>query len=116
MNILLQAPGLLMLLLMANSIKETIICLAICGIVQLVLGWPFLSTFPLEYIKKSFEFDRVFMFKWTVNLKFLSEELFVSKELSILLLLGTILGMLLFAWKWISHVCSIYYLIPISYI
>jgi alpha-1,3-mannosyltransferase len=44
------------------------------------------------------------MFKWTVNFKFLSEDLFVSKELSIALLLITVLVFATFAYKWISEV------------
>ena len=74
MNILLFAPGLLLLLLLHHSLWQTIGCLCICAIVQLVLGLPFLTTFPLSYLQKAFEFSRVFFYKWTVNWKFLSEE------------------------------------------
>ncbi|KAL3805109.1 hypothetical protein HJC23_003337 [Cyclotella cryptica] len=60
MNVLLFAPGLLLLLLQRNgSLLGTIRHLAICAVVQIVLGWPFLSTYPVSYIKKAFEFDRV---------------------------------------------------------
>lgn len=47
MNMLLYAPGILLVLLMGTGIKETIICLSICAITQLVLGYPFLTTYPL---------------------------------------------------------------------
>lgn len=70
MNILLFAPGLLLLLLQyPNSIWDTIICLGICATVQLLLGAPFLLSYPQSYIRKAFEFDRVFFYKWTVNWK-----------------------------------------------
>jgi len=70
MNILLFAPGLLLLLLQSQSnLFETIQCLGICALVQLIVGWPFLAKYPTAYIRKSFELDRVFMFKWTVNWK-----------------------------------------------
>jgi alpha-1,3-mannosyltransferase len=49
---------------------------------------------------KSFEFDRVFFFKWTVNWKFLPEDLFVSKPWALMLLtfhLGS-LGFLAVKW------------------
>jgi Gpi18-like mannosyltransferase len=70
MNILLFAPGLLLLLLQfPPHIGETIVCLGICAAVQLVLGAPFLLSFPESYIRKAFEFDRVFFYKWTVNWK-----------------------------------------------
>jgi alpha-1,3-mannosyltransferase len=39
------------------------------------------------------------MFKWTVNLKFLPEELFLSKQLSVALLVLTVLGYSTFARK-----------------
>jgi alpha-1,3-mannosyltransferase len=92
MNMLLYAPGVLLLLLMGTGFMETIVCLSICAGVQLLLGYPFLSTFPVEYLKKSFELDRVFMHQWTVNFKFLPEHIFVGKPLSIFLLLLTVLG------------------------
>lgn len=70
MNVLLFAPGLLLLLLQAlDNLYQTVECLAICAIIQLVLGAPFLLTYPVSYLKKAFEFDRVFFFKWTVNWK-----------------------------------------------
>ena len=47
MNMLLYSPGILLILLMANGFKETIVCLSICAITQLVLGYPFLSTYPI---------------------------------------------------------------------
>ena len=106
MNILLQAPGVLLVLLMATGLEETIFCLGICATLQLILGWPFLSTFPVEYITKSFELSRVFEYKWTVNFKFLPESVFVGKPLSAALLICTVLGMSAFAYKWISENAS----------
>ena len=70
MNVLLFAPGLLILLLQSSeNITETIICLGICAGIQLILGAPFLLSYPVSYIRKAFEFDRVFFYKWTVNWK-----------------------------------------------
>lgn len=92
MNMLLYAPGILLVLLIATTLQETIICLSICALLQLLLGFPFLITFPKEYLTRSFELNRVFMYKWTVNFKFLSEEIFLKKYLSILLLVLTISG------------------------
>jgi alpha-1,3-mannosyltransferase len=70
MNVLLFAPGLLLLLLQSQaSLLDTITCLSICAISQLILGAPFLSTYPESYIRKAFELDRVFFYEWTVNWK-----------------------------------------------
>jgi alpha-1,3-mannosyltransferase len=92
MNMLLYAPGVLLVLLMGTGWVETIVCLSICAGVQLLLGLPFLSTYPTEYLSRSFDLGRVFMFKWTVNLKFLPEDIFVGKPLSLVLLALTIIG------------------------
>lgn len=94
MNMLLYAPGVLLVLLIGIGLKETVICLSVCAALQVVLGYPFLIDFPIEYLTRSFDVKRVFMYKWTVNFKFLSEEIFVGKSLSILLLVLTVAGML----------------------
>ena len=92
MNMLLYAPGLLLCLLMGQGIGGTVLCLLICAAVQVAVGFPFLTSYPLEYLTRSFEFSRVFKYQWTVNFKFLSEEIFLSKYLSIALLLLTVIG------------------------
>jgi alpha-1,3-mannosyltransferase len=70
MNILLFAPGLLLLLLQSQkSVRGTFVCLAICATSQILIGLPFLCTFPISYLKKAFELDRVFIYRWTVNWK-----------------------------------------------
>jgi alpha-1,3-mannosyltransferase len=72
MNVLLFAPGLLLLLIqqargnMLLVVRRLFLC---CALPQLVLGAPFLLTHPESYIRKAFELDRVFFFKWTVNWK-----------------------------------------------
>jgi len=86
MNILLFAPGLLFLLIQTNP-KMTIPRLAICGFTQLILGAPFLLRHPVSYLRKAFELDRQFFFKWTVNLKFLPEDIFLSKPWAVTVLL-----------------------------
>lgn len=104
MNMLLYAPGILLVYLVGTGLQETVICLSICAITQLILGYPFLSTFPVEYILRSFDIGRVFMFKWTVNFRFLPEETFVSKSLSMGLLIATVVGMVLLWHKLITQV------------
>lgn len=70
MNVLLFAPGLLLLFLQSSpTLHETIINLAICASIQILIGLPFLTTHPISYLQKAFEFDRVFFYKWTVNWK-----------------------------------------------
>lgn len=85
MNVLLFAPGLLFLLIRTSPIL-TVPRLSICGITQLIIGAPFLIRHPISYLRKAFELDRTFFFKWTVNLKFLPEDVFLSKPCAITLL------------------------------
>jgi len=106
MNILLFAPGLLLLFLQSQGVLGTIICLSICAGIQVLLGLPFLLTYPVAYLHRSFELGRVFMYKWTVNFKFLNEETFVSKSLSVHLLLLMVMAIASFAKKWLSSVKS----------
>jgi len=101
MNVLLFAPGLLLLLLKNFGIAGTIPKLAICASLQLVLGAPFLLTFPKSYFHGSFDFGRQFFQIWSVNLKFLPENIFLDKRLALGLLLAhvTVLGIFV-ARKW----------------
>jgi alpha-1,3-mannosyltransferase len=92
MNMLLYAPGVFIILLLNLGLLETIYCIGLCALVQFVLGAPFLLTHPVSYIKKAFELSRVFEYKWTVNYKFLPEEIFLDKRLSIGLLVLTVIG------------------------
>lgn len=70
-------------------------------VLKLLLGAPFLLYHPVAYLSRSFELNRVFKLEWTVNFKFLSEELFVSPILSVALLGLTVATLALFATKWI---------------
>jgi alpha-1,3-mannosyltransferase len=90
MNVFLFAPGLLAVWLKHLSLLGTLCCLSLCAMVQLFLAWPFLVTYPAQYLTKAFELSRVFTFKWTVNYKFLDEAIFESKALGLVLLLLTI--------------------------
>lgn len=103
MNLFLMAPGVLVVLWLGTGLLETLVCLSLCAGVQLAVGAPFLLEFPVSYISRAFEFSRVFKHEWTVNLKFLDEPTFVSKPVSLLLLLLTLAGFLFFARKFITE-------------
>lgn len=107
MNMLLWAPGVLLVLLLGNGIVETVVCLGLCAAVQVLLGLPFLTTYPWQYLHKAFELGRVFKYEWTVNFRFLSEQAFTSSSLSLALLVCTALAFVLFAHKWVSAQGSI---------
>lgn len=106
MNMLLFAPGVFLVLLIGTGITETMICISLCALIQLILGAPFLMTYPVEYISRAFEFSRIFTYKWTVNYKFISEDLFTSKSFGHGLLICTAVSMLIYMIKWILSVIS----------
>lgn len=97
-QVLLYAPAFGITFYKHCGFRLTVALVAWCGIIQLALGAPFLLHAPINYISKSFEFSRVFFYKWTVNLKFLSEDVFLSQHLSHLLLLCTVL-----AWSFVAY-------------
>jgi len=86
MNILLYAPALLLAYLAILGPTATLQQLTICAGTQLLLAVPFLVSNPINYIVGAFNLGRVFLFQWTVNWRFLPEELFVSRYFHVLLL------------------------------
>jgi len=105
MNILLYAPAVLLFYLSNLGMLGTILQLSICASVQLILGAPFLLTFPVQYIIGAFNLGRVFLYEWTVNFRFLPEEIFVSRVLHVALLLahvGTLAYCASYWWKYFS--------------
>eukprot|EP00038_Savillea_parva_P009404 m.183332 g.183332 ORF g.183332 m.183332 type:complete len:430 (-) comp15789_c0_seq1:48-1337(-) len=102
MNVLLFAPGLLYLLLLTFGFWETIPRLAVCAIIQLVLGLPFLLENPIGYINRAFNFGRQFDYTWTVNWRLISQDVFLDRRLHLALLglhVGSIVMFWLFKWS-----------------
>jgi len=64
---------------------------------QIVLAIPFLPGNAIGYLKRAFEFSRQFLYKWTVNWRFIGEDVFLSKQFSMSLLVGHISTLLLFS-------------------
>jgi len=93
MNILLYAPALLLAYLAVLGLPGTLVQLTICAGLQLILAAPFLINFPLEYIIGAFNLGRVFLFEWTVNFRFLPEEVFVSRWFHLALLVLHIMSL-----------------------
>lgn len=69
---------------------------------QIVLGYPFWSVDGKAYFGRAFELGRQFLFKWTVNWRFLGEETFLSKNFSVGLLSANAVLVGLFVWtRWL---------------
>jgi len=78
MNILLFAPALLLAYLATQGLIGTIIQLAICGGLQVLLALPFLLDSPVNYLRGAFNLGRIFVHTWTVNYRFVPEWLFIN--------------------------------------
>ncbi|KAK5576305.1 hypothetical protein RB653_007446 [Dictyostelium firmibasis] len=102
MNVLLYAPALLFLMLSTFGFWRTIPKLMICGFVQVLLAIPFLLVNPQGYLLRAFEFSRQFLFKWTVNWRFLPEDLFLNKFWALFLLSIHLFFIFLFYLKYIK--------------
>ncbi|KAL1226284.1 Dol-P-Man:Man(5)GlcNAc(2)-PP-Dol alpha-1,3-mannosyltransferase [Cardamine amara subsp. amara] len=104
MNVLLYAPPLLLLLLKAMNIIGVVSALAGAALVQILVGLPFLITYPVSYIANAFDLGRVFIHFWSVNFKFVPERVFVSKEFAVCLLIVHLCLLVAFAnYKWCKH-------------
>jgi alpha-1,3-mannosyltransferase len=82
MSILLYAPAIAIVLLKRGGFFKTLAYFSAVALIQVTLSWEFLSNFPWEYLKGSFDFSRQFLYQWTVNWKMLPEEFFLSSQLA----------------------------------
>ncbi|KAJ8357444.1 hypothetical protein SKAU_G00202380 [Synaphobranchus kaupii] len=99
MNVLLFAPGLLFILLWEFGLLKTLPKLGLCAAIQLLLGLPFLLENPVGYVSQAFDLGRQFLFKWTVNWRFLPEEVFLCRYFHLALLGAHLLTLLLFTFR-----------------
>jgi len=106
MNVLLFAPALLLLFMRNTGTVGTILNLSICAGIQLLVGAPFLATYPWSYLRKAFELSRVFFYKWTVNLRFLPESVFVSKPVALLLLFLHLAVLIALITLWVRRIVT----------
>jgi len=106
MNILLFAPALLLAYIATQGIRGTIKQLSICASIQVILGAPFLLANPVGYILGAFNLGRVFLFEWTVNWRFLPEEVFTHQGFHILLLVVHLALLAVFAFPWFRFMKS----------
>lgn len=104
MNVLLFAPPLLLLLLKSLTIPGVLTSLACAALFQVLVGMPFLLTYPVEYLSRAFNLGRVFIHFWSVNFKFFPEDVFISKPFALSLLILHLAFLYLFAqYKWCRH-------------
>lgn len=89
MNALLYFPGFIIIayFLCGENLLKFGTVLLVIPIVQVLMGWKFLLPFfndeeasyiRWNYINQAFNFNRKFLYEWTVNWRFISEEFFLS--------------------------------------
>lgn len=110
MNVLLYAPALLTVYLTQLNKFDAVVQLAVCGVLQFSLALPFLMVNAWSYISRSFDLGRVFLYEWTVNWKFLPEEIFLNRYFHLLLLLLHIGVLLVFVPTWLRYLRSYFQL------
>lgn len=88
MSLLLSLPAFGVILFLTRGVQTGLKQLWQMVQVQIVISFPFIPANAIGYLSRSFEFSRVFLFKWTVNWRFVGEETFLSKEFSVALLVG----------------------------
>ncbi|KAJ4289520.1 dolichyl-P-Man:Man(5)GlcNAc(2)-PP-dolichol alpha-1,3-mannosyltransferase [Collariella sp. IMI 366227] len=86
MSLLLVLPAVGIILLLGAGFATSLQLAAMMGLVQVLTAVPFLAHNPGGYLSRAFELSRQFFFKWTVNWRFIGEEVFLSKEFSMMLL------------------------------
>ena|ERR1700722_3466920 len=101
MSVILYLPGLLVILFKRGGLLWMIRHLSTLILSQAILAIPFLRVDPWSYLQASFDVQRVFMYKWTVNWRFVTEETFLSPAWSKSLLIGHASALLAFCiFKW----------------
>lgn len=97
MSVLLAAPGVMMFLLQTLSARRIMNTAMIMLQVQVLLAVPFISTNFSSYVARAFQLNRRFQFQWTVNWKFVGEEVFSSQAFAVGLLVCNLCLLALFS-------------------
>ncbi|CAD6499185.1 BgTH12-04837 [Blumeria graminis f. sp. triticale] len=105
MTLLLSLPALGVVFFLAEGIVTSLKLASLIALVQLTIAFPFLSTNAVGYFTRAFDFSRQFLYTWTVNWRFLGEDLFLSRGLSITLLTAHIMTLMFFtASRWLTPI------------
>ncbi|KAK5103803.1 dolichyl-P-Man:Man(5)GlcNAc(2)-PP-dolichol alpha-1,3-mannosyltransferase [Lithohypha guttulata] len=87
MTMLLPFPALLVIVVQNAGTERAILWMVVAAAITLVFTAPFMtSKYVGIYLKQAFDLGRQFLYKWTVNWRFVSEELFLSKPFAYSLL------------------------------
>jgi alpha-1,3-mannosyltransferase len=100
MSAILYLPGLLVILFKRHGSAITIRHILVLALTQIVLAQSFLEN-PTSYFQNAFDLSRVFLYKWTVNWRFVDERTFLSSAWAKGLLLGHVTVLIAFGlFRW----------------
>ena len=74
MNAILMAPGFAVLALYHFSIAKLARLTVTGAMVQYIVGASYLNNAPRSYLSNAYDFTRAFLFKWTVNWRFVGQK------------------------------------------
>lgn len=80
LSLALAGPAIAVVLFQVFEPSRAINSLMLMLQMQIVIGYPFWSVNGQAYFGRAFELGRKFLFKWTVNWRFIGEKRFLSKE------------------------------------
>jgi alpha-1,3-mannosyltransferase len=86
MSLLLSLPAVGVILFLGRGFKGALSLALLMAEVQIAIGIPFFRGSVGGYFGRAFELSREFLFKWTVNWRFIGETTFLSKGFAISLL------------------------------
>ncbi|TEB36166.1 dolichyl-P-Man:Man(5)GlcNAc(2)-PP-dolichyl mannosyltransferase [Coprinellus micaceus] len=81
MSALLYLPGLLVISFKRRGPASTILSVVKLAATQVIIASPFLREHPWAYARGAFDLGRVFLYKWTVNWRFLREQTFLDHRM-----------------------------------
>ncbi|KAJ2799055.1 dolichyl-P-Man:Man(5)GlcNAc(2)-PP-dolichol alpha-1,3-mannosyltransferase, partial [Coemansia helicoidea] len=97
MNVQLLLPGAAFLWWRAGGLPMAATQLAVVALSQAAVAAPFLAAHPTQYLARAFDYSRQFDYTWTVNWRFVGEEVFLSRLWARSLLAAHIALLALFA-------------------
>ena len=86
MTLLLVLPAVGIILFLGRSLSGALKMVILMLQIQFLIAYPFLTENTPGYLSRAFELSRQFLFKWTVNWRFVGEETFLSRPFSLTLL------------------------------
>ncbi|KAJ5558526.1 Glycosyltransferase ALG3 [Penicillium sp. DV-2018c] len=102
MTLVLLVPAIAVVTLLGLGLARSISLGAMAVLIQVLLAVPFLRANATGYLSRSFELSRQFLFKWTVNWRFMGEEAFLSRDFSLALLLFHVSVLGIFFGNWVK--------------